>query len=103
MAFFQMARRPPRWLRAALAVLLLAFALNALAHVSHRHDASPASATHGLACGYCVSFGGLAAAPSHEHVSALQRQVGLIEPPACAPAPRARPHTCAQPRAPPSH
>jgi hypothetical protein len=64
MSTFRLARRPPRWLHAAFAALLVAFALNSIAHVTHRHDAS-ASVTHSLACGYCATFGGLADAPRH--------------------------------------
>lgn len=67
MRLMHLARRPPQWLRVALAALLLAFAVNSIAHVTHRHDAAPSSATHSLACGYCLSFNGLADAPRHDH------------------------------------
>jgi hypothetical protein len=46
---------------------MLAFALNAIAHVTHRHDVAPSSATHSLACGYCISFNGIADAPRHTY------------------------------------
>jgi hypothetical protein len=62
MRTFKLARRLPQFLRVALAGLLVAFALNSIAHVTHRHDSS-ASVTHSLACGYCATFGGLADAP----------------------------------------
>jgi hypothetical protein len=62
---FHLARRLPRWLRVALAGLLIAFALNSIAHVAHRHEATSASVAHALACGYCATFGGLADAPRH--------------------------------------
>jgi hypothetical protein len=67
MRLMHLARRPPQWLRVALAALLLAFAVNATAHVTHRHDATPSSAHHSLACGYCLSFNGFADAPRHDH------------------------------------
>jgi hypothetical protein len=67
MRLLHLARRPPQWLRVALAALLLAFAVNSVAHVTHRHDAAPSSATHSLACGYCLSFNGLVDAPRHDH------------------------------------
>jgi hypothetical protein len=64
MSAFLLARRPPQWLRVALGGLLLAFALNSIAHFAHRHD-TPVAVTHHLACGYCAAFGGLADAPRH--------------------------------------
>lgn len=67
MRLLTMARRPPQWLRVALAGLMLAFALNSIAHVTHRHDAVTSSATHSLACGYCISFNGLVDAPRHTY------------------------------------
>ena len=67
MRLMHLARKPPQWLRVALAALLLAFAVNSIAHVTHRHDAAPSSTTHSLACGYCLSFNGLVDAPRHDH------------------------------------
>ena len=97
-----LARRPPQWLRVALAGLLLAFAVNSIAHVTHRHDAAPSSATHSFACGYCLSFNGLADAPRHDHAPlAVAHEsfylVADIEP-WFAP----RQSTSARPRAPPA-
>jgi hypothetical protein len=66
MRLLHLARRPPQWLRVVLAALLLAFAVNSIAHVSHRDDAAPSSAAHALACGYCLSFNGLVDAPRHD-------------------------------------
>jgi hypothetical protein len=61
---FRLNRTSPRWLRASLAVLLLAFTLNLAAHAAHTHDdAKVAQAAH-AACGYCAAFGTLADAPS---------------------------------------
>src|SRR5687767_3233807 len=96
-------RSRPQWLRVALAGLLLTFALNSIAHVTHRHDAAPSSALHSLACGYCISFGGLADAPRHgcappliEHASAPVAEgfeTWIVR----------RLTTTARPRAPPLH
>src|ERR671911_630721 len=67
MRLLHLARRPPQWLRVILAGLLLAFAVNSIAHVTHRHDAAPSAATHSLACGYCLSFNGLVDGPRNDH------------------------------------
>jgi hypothetical protein len=67
MRLLSVARKPTPWLRVALAALLVAFALNSIAHVTHRHDAAPSSVTHSLACGYCLSFDNLADAPRHSY------------------------------------
>jgi hypothetical protein len=67
MRWLHLVRRPPQWLRVALAGLLLAFAVNSIAHVTHRHDAAPSTASHSFACGYCLSFNGLVDAPRHDH------------------------------------
>ncbi len=66
MRIFQLARKPPHWLRVALAGLLLAFALDSVAHAAHTHEATMVSVAHG-ACGYCAAFGSLGAAPVHIH------------------------------------
>jgi hypothetical protein len=101
MRLLHLARRPPQWLRVALAALLLAFAVNSIAHVTHRHDAAPSSATHSLACGYCLSFNGLIDAPRHDHAPLAVAHdssyfsadfEGTFAP---------RPATSARPRAPP--
>jgi hypothetical protein len=63
MRIFQLARQPPQWLRVALAALLLAFAVNSLAHVAHQHDQATAATIHAKACGYCATFGSLGGAP----------------------------------------
>ena len=101
MPIFELSRRPPHWLRVALAALLFAFALNSIAHVAHQHDASPTAAAHSIACNYCVSFGALGDAPRHTYAAPAQRHLlGLPE----APALRVRSvevATSAHPRAPP--
>jgi hypothetical protein len=103
MRIFQLARRPPQWLRVALAGLLLAFALNSLAHVTHRHDAATTPASHSVSCGYCVAFGGLAATPTANDAS-LQLDLAHVAPPRSAASVLAqRPTTSARPRAPPVH
>jgi hypothetical protein len=81
--------------------LLLAFALNSIAHVTHRHDA-PASATHHLACGYCAAFGGLADAPQHSRLLLLDlgRIDGIVATDVEIPA-RCPFQESARPRAPP--
>lgn len=101
MRIFEWARRPPQWLRVILAGLLLAFALNSVAHVTHRHDATTASVTHSISCGYCVSFGGLADAPRHTHTLPLAEQYGFIAAPTFELPVSLVPETSARPRAPP--
>lgn len=103
MRIFEFARKPPQWLRVVLAGLMLAFALNSVAHAAHTHDAKTTVAVAHSACGYCATFGGLGDSPTYAHsltVPALIR----VE----APGPREvsiarRPTSSAQPRAPPVH
>jgi hypothetical protein len=101
MRLLHLVRRPPQWLRVALAALLLAFAVNSIAHVTHRHDAAPSSATHTLACGYCLSFNGLADAPRHDHAPLIvEHESFCLVADSTAPVAR-RLATSARPRAPP--
>lgn len=102
MSIFQLARKPPPWLRVVLAGLLLAFALDSVAHAAHTHDATTVGVAHS-ACGYCATFGGLGDAPVHAHslpipvftpIEAFDPHEAVI--------PR-RPTFSAQPRAPPIH
>jgi hypothetical protein len=65
MRLIELARRPPTWLRIAFAGLVMAFVLNSIAHVTHRHDENVGNATHLVACGYCLAFNGLADAPAN--------------------------------------
>lgn len=103
MFIFHLARNPPIWLRVALVSLLLAFAVDSVAHVVHRHDGSVTTtfAAHGPACGYCAAFDGLLDAPKHSYspVAALVL-VGYVAPLAIL-AVSFRPLVTAQPRGPP--
>jgi hypothetical protein len=102
MRLLHLARRPPQWLRVVLAALLLAFAVNSIAHVTHRHDAAPSSATHTLACGYCLSFNGLVDAPRHDHAPlVVEHDSFYLVAETTAPVAR-RVATSARPRAPPA-
>lgn len=102
MHILQLVRKPPQWLRVALAGLLLAFALNSIAHAAHTHESIAPSATH-VACGYCATFGGVDAAPVYSHSlptptftpieSADPREIYAAR----------RPASAAQARAPPVH
>jgi hypothetical protein len=95
--------RPPAWLRAALVCLLLAFAVDSVAHVVHQHDVTVKSTlgVHGPACGYCAAFDGLIDAPKQSY-SALTAIValGYVAPIADVPV-FFRPLVTAQPRGPP--
>lgn len=103
MRLVYLARRPPQWLRVALAGLLLAFALNTIAHATHRHDDAPSSATHSLSCGYCLSFNNLADAPRHDYAPlTVQHHAVHLHADADDVLPR-RLTTSARPRAPPTH
>jgi hypothetical protein len=101
MRIFQLARRPPQWLRVMLAALLLAFVLDTVAHLTHTHEASPATASHNAVCSLCVSFANLADAPRYLH------EVGSVQPITIAfafiviVAVARRPWTSARSRAPP--
>ncbi|HWK73197.1 MAG TPA: DUF2946 family protein [Povalibacter sp.] len=102
MRIFQLARKPPQWLRVVLAGLLLAFALDSVAHAAHTHDATSVTVTHS-ACGYCAAFGGLGNAPVYAHTLPIPALTPIE-----APDPREiviarRPTFSAQPRAPPIH
>jgi hypothetical protein len=102
MRIFQIARNLPQGLRAALAVLLLIFAVNSVADAGHHHERGAAT-VHAGVCGYCATFGTIAdgmvhatsitASPAVSMVVA-ERDVGFVSP---------RPFTTAQPRAPPFH
>lgn len=98
---FDLARRPPQWLRVVLAAVLLGFALNSIAHVAHQHDATAASAAHSLACGYCASFGGLADAPRHTYAPASSVEYGVFVTAHAIAVRTFEPPTSARPRAPP--
>jgi len=101
MRIFHLARTPPQWLRIAFAALMLAFALNSIAHVTHQHDAGQVSVAHHAVCGYCITFGGLAGEPGHTY------SIPKANPAESIPAATAvvrlptQPETSARPRAPP--
>jgi hypothetical protein len=102
MSIFHLARNPPAWLRVALVGLLLAFALDSVAHVVHRHDnVTTQAAAHGPACGYCAAFDGLVDAPKHDYGPITATIVAsYVAPVAQLPA-SVRPRLTAQPRGPP--
>jgi hypothetical protein len=103
MSIFDLARKPPAWLRVALVAVVLAFALDSVAHVVHRHDdgAQTTLSTHGPACGYCAAFTGLIDAPKHQYAPLAAFLVtGYVAPVALVPV-SVRTHVSAQPRAPP--
>lgn len=103
MSIFDLARRPPAWLRVALVAVVLAFALDSVAHVVHWHDDSVKTtlSAHGPACGYCAAFDGLVDAPKHLYTSLTAILVtGYVAPVAQFPV-SLRTRLSAQPRAPP--
>lgn len=98
----QLFRKPPQWLRVVLAGLLLAFALNSIAHAAHTHETTAPTAVH-AACGYCATFGSVHDAPVYAHSLPIPA-LTLIE----SSDPREilvarRPASSAQARAPPIH
>ncbi|MBL8265081.1 hypothetical protein [Steroidobacter sp.] len=103
MSIFHLARHPSAWLRVALVSLLLAFAVDSVAHVVHRHDdtAKTSLNAHGPACGYCAAFDGLIDAPKQSYAAITASTcVTYVAPVALSPA-SFRPVVTAQPRAPP--
>ena len=103
MSIFDLARRPPTWLRVALVAVVLAFALDSVAHVVHWHDdgATTTQTAHGPACGYCAAFDGLIDAPKHQYAALTTVLIaGYVAPVARFPG-SVRTHLNAQPRAPP--
>lgn len=80
---------------------MLAFALDSIAHVVHRHDNVTALAAHGPACGYCAAFDGLIDAPKHTFAPLAATVVATYVAPIDQLPLSARPRLTAQPRAPP--
>ena len=109
MKLFALARHPTRAIRIAFAALLLAFGLNAIAHVSHRHQSDIAddmattgtSTLHTTACGYCATFGSLADTPHPPALDAIAQTVALFASVFFTAAIVRRTATSANPRAPP--
>lgn len=103
MFIFNLARNPPAWLRVALVSLLLAFAVDSVAHVVHEHEdtVSTTFETHGPACGYCAAFDGLIDAPKQSYSPvAAAVLVAYVAPLAALPV-AFRSLVTAQPRGPP--
>jgi hypothetical protein len=83
--------------------VVLAFALDSVAHVVHWHDDSvkTTQSAHGPACGYCAAFDGLIDAPKHHYAPLAAILVaGYVAPVARFPV-SLRTRLNAQPRAPP--
>jgi hypothetical protein len=102
MRIFQLVRRPPQWLRVALAGLLLAFALNSIAHAAHTHESIAPNAIH-AACGYCATFGGVNAAPVYAHSLPIPTFTPIESTDLRETFTPRRPASSAQARAPPIH
>lgn len=103
MRIFDLARTPPAWLRVALVAVMLAFALDSVAHVVHQHDDNVKTtlSTHGPACGYCAGFDGLVDGPKHHYAPLITLiATGYVAPVALVPV-SVRTAISAQPRAPP--
>lgn len=102
MPIFHLARNPPAWLRAALVCLLLAFAVDSVAHVVHQHDDTVKTfGAHGPACGYCAAFDGLIDAPKQSFAALSAVTVTTYVAPVAEVSVSFRPTATAQPRAPP--
>lgn len=103
MSIFHLARHPPAWLRVALVSLMLAFAVDSVAHVVHRHDATAQTSlgAHGPACGYCAAFDGLIDAPKQSYSAVTATVVSRYVAPVAYLPVSFRPSVTAQPRAPP--
>jgi hypothetical protein len=101
---FDAFRRPSHWLRALLVGLVLAFALNTVAHASHEHELVGSVGTaHGLACGYCTTFGGVADLPVCAFVVPIDVRTDLEFSHRETLPPLARPVSTARARAPPRY
>jgi len=102
MSIFHLARNPTAWLRAALVCLLLAFAVDSVAHAVHQHgDTVKTIGAHGPACGYCAAFDGLIDAPKQSFAAVSAIAVTKYVPPLADVSVSFRPIVSAQPRAPP--
>ncbi|GFE83149.1 hypothetical protein GCM10011487_51490 [Steroidobacter agaridevorans] len=85
-----------------LVTLLLAFAVDSVAHVVHRHDDTVKTfGAHGPACGYCAAFDGLIDAPKQSYAAVTAVTVTTYVAPVAAASVSFRPTVTAQPRAPP--
>jgi hypothetical protein len=98
MRIFQIARQRSQCLRVLLAVLLLAFAINSIADVTHQHDTAT---TPTQLCAYCATFGGLGDVPQRSP-SLVTVVLVTVAPWSLAAEPIPRRHvTHVQPRGPP--
>jgi hypothetical protein len=90
---------PTQLIRLALLALALMLGANAVAHAEHDHAAQ--NATHTAACGYCVTFGGLADSPAQAPLIFIQTAAPTLRAASIISfvGHSARTHT--QPRAPP--
>jgi hypothetical protein len=102
MSIFHLARNPSAWVRAMLVTVLLAFAVDSVAHVVHRHDDTVKTfGAHGPACGYCAAFDGLIDAPKQSYAAITAVTVTCYLAPVADVSASFRPAVTAQPRAPP--
>jgi hypothetical protein len=85
-----------------LVTLLLAFAVDSIAHVVHQHDDTVKTfGAHGPACGYCAAFDGLIDAPKQSFAAVTAITVTTYVAPVAEPSVSFQPTVTAQPRAPP--
>jgi hypothetical protein len=86
-----------------LVTLLLAFAVDSIAHVVHQHDDTVKTSfgAHGPACGYCAAFDGLIDAPKQSYSSVTAVTVVTYVAPVTNVSVSHRPAVTAQPRGPP--
>ena len=101
MRIFKIARKPPQWLRVVLAGLLLAFAINSVAHAAHRHDRAT-TAAHIATCGYSATFDGVSGVPQYSSSIEVVATAFVAAPIVEICRVDRRPQTHAQPRAPPA-
>jgi hypothetical protein len=102
MSIFHLARNPSAWLRALLVCVLLAFAVDSIAHVVHQHDATVKTlGAHGPACGYCAAFDGLIDAPKQSYAAVTAVTLVTYVAPVADASVSFRPAVTAQPRGPP--
>ena len=101
---FQLARTPPRWLRACLVSLVLVLALDSLAHAlhTHGHDYDGRPGIDSALCGYCAAFDRMADGPAAVTVALVPAErIALDAFPETAP-PSLRPPFRFVPRGPPA-
>lgn len=103
MRIFEVARHPPRWLRALLVGLVLAVGCGSLAHVTHTHgDEFNARSVDAALCGLCVAFDRVVDGPRGISFAALAPAGILLEPAPLTVSPSPRATFRLVPRGPPS-